>query len=162
MLDFFVCIWIDIRVFRYSQISTDIYSSRHLLVLICKRHLNHYLHRYVEFFIQTKMSCTIFNEISNLRNRQSDSQRNFNQTIIIYNVIYGLMVKALSWQSFDRQFEPHPRAIKVAPLWCSDTAVLDAVQNLMVQYTNKGFFYLMISKHRNPAGNIIGSRNLTK
>jgi hypothetical protein len=31
----------------------------------------------------------------------------------------GLMVKASGWQSFDRQFDPYPRAIKVAPLWCS-------------------------------------------
>ncbi len=29
------------------------------------------------------------------------------------------MVKASGWQSFDRQFDPYPRAIKVAPLWCS-------------------------------------------
>jgi hypothetical protein len=31
----------------------------------------------------------------------------------------SLMVKASGWQSFDRHFEPYPRAIKVAPLWCS-------------------------------------------
>ncbi len=31
----------------------------------------------------------------------------------------GLMVKASGWQSFDRQFDPYPRVIKVAPLRCS-------------------------------------------
>ena len=31
----------------------------------------------------------------------------------------GRMVKASGWRSFDRQFEPYPRAIKAAPLWCS-------------------------------------------
>jgi hypothetical protein len=30
----------------------------------------------------------------------------------------GLMVKASGWQSFDRQFDPYPRAKKVALLWC--------------------------------------------
>ncbi len=35
------------------------------------------------------------------------------------NICRGLMVKASGWQSFDRQFDPYPRAIKVAPLWCS-------------------------------------------
>ena len=31
----------------------------------------------------------------------------------------GLMVKTFGWQSFDRQFVPYPRSIKVGPLWCS-------------------------------------------
>ncbi len=37
----------------------------------------------------------------------------------IYQGCRGLMVKASGWQSFDRQFDPYPCAIKVAPLWCS-------------------------------------------
>ncbi len=31
----------------------------------------------------------------------------------------GLVVKALGWQSFHRQFDPYLRASMVAPLWCS-------------------------------------------
>jgi hypothetical protein len=38
----------------------------------------------------------------------------------------GLVVKASRWQSFDRHFEPYPRATKAAPLRCG----LDAVPNI--------------------------------
>jgi hypothetical protein len=48
----------------------------------------------------------------------------------------GLMVKASGWQSFDRQFDPYPRAIR----WRPCGAALDAVPNLMVENINKGFF----------------------
>jgi hypothetical protein len=39
--------------------------------------------------------------------------------LILLLIIFGLMVKASGWQLFDRQFEPYPRAIKVALFWCS-------------------------------------------
>jgi hypothetical protein len=46
------------------------------------------------------------------------------------------MVKASGWPSYDRQFEPYPRAIMAAPLWCG----LDAVQTLVVENINKWDF----------------------
>jgi hypothetical protein len=44
------------------------------------------------------------------------------------------MVKASSWQSFDRQFEPYLRAIMAAPLWCGLGCRNIAVPELMVEY----------------------------
>ncbi len=47
----------------------------------------------------------------------------------IYKVCRGLVVKASGWPSFDRQYEPYPRAIKAVPLRCG----LDAVPNFDVR-----------------------------
>ncbi len=48
------------------------------------------------------------------------------------------------WQSFDRQFEPYPRAIKAAPLRCG----LDAVQSLEGRTRPKKWVFFFIKPNK--------------
>jgi hypothetical protein len=47
------------------------------------------------------------------------------------------VVKAAGWLSLDRQFEPYPRAITVAPSWCGLGC---RSRTLMVEYISPWFF----------------------
>ncbi len=54
--------------------------------------------------------------------KKADNDKEDKLKVVLAPIIEGyrgLMVKASGWQSFDRQFDPYLRAIKVAPLWCS-------------------------------------------
>jgi hypothetical protein len=53
------------------------------------------------------------------------------------------VVKALGWQSFDRQFKPYPRAFLAAPSWRGAVA-WNAVPEPMVEYMDPYLFLTRI------------------